>query len=263
VKGQDATRARLASGLAQGALLGFLVVELSLSTLVSYAGDTAVFVPVAAAAGALLALTPARRLLVLANVVLGAAFLLVAFGPVVPWMAEGLPRRDPLRPADAVFVLGSRVQRDGDPTTDALTRLVHGLELVTEKRAPRLILSEQPGMPAYAPIARGLMKRLGLEAELLTVGPALNTRGEAQLVAELFRQRGWHTALIVTSPTHSRRAALAFEGAGLDVVSSPSWETRFDFETLDRPGDRLQAFGNLLHERVGIWWYRRRGFIRG
>jgi uncharacterized SAM-binding protein YcdF (DUF218 family) len=263
VKPEGATRARLVSGLALGALLGFLVVELSLSTLVSYPGDTAIFVPVAAGAGGLLALTRARRLLVAANVALGLCWLLVAFGPVVPWMAEGLPRRDPLRAADAVFVLGSRVQRDGDPTTDALTRLVHALALVGEGRSRNLILSEQPSMPAYAPIARELMKKLGLQAELLTVGPALNTRGEAQLVAELFRQKGWRTVVLVTAPTHSRRAALAFEGAGLDVVSSPSWETRFDLETLDRPGERLQAFGNLLHERVGLWWYRRRGFIRG
>jgi uncharacterized SAM-binding protein YcdF (DUF218 family) len=118
-------------------------------------------------------------------------------------------------------------------------------------------------MAAYAPIARGLMKKLGIRGDLLTVGPALNTRGEAQLVAELHRQNGWRSVLLVTSPLHSRRAALAFESAGLEVISSPSWEPRYDLETLDRPGERLQAFGSLLHERVGLWWYRRRGFIRG
>lgn len=252
----------MAGGAALGALAGFLVMELSLSTLVSYQGDTAVLVPIAALAGALLALTPLRRLLGWACALLGAAWCLVAFGPVVPWMADGLVRRDAIRSADAVFVLGSRLQRDGDPTTDALTRLVHGLTLLAEGRARHLVLSEQPGMQPYAPVARTLLKKLQVEAELLTVGPALNTRGEAQLVAELFRQRGWRTVLLVTAPTHSRRAALSFERAGLEVVSSPSWETRFDLETLDRPGERLQAFGSLLHERVGLAWYRYRGFVR-
>lgn len=254
--------ARAAWGAAMGALLGFLVVELSLSTLVSYQGDTSLLVPTSAVVGALLFQTRLRRLLVAADLALAFGWLLVAFGPVVPLMADGLPRRDLLRPADAVFVLGSRVQKDGDPTTDALARLVHGLGLVADGHAPRLVLSEQPRMAAYAPIARSLMAKLGIRGELLTVGPALNTRGEAQLVSELFRQNGWRTVLLVTSPTHSRRAALAFEGTGLDVVSAPSYETRFDLETLDRPGERLQAFGSLLHERVGLWWYRRRGFIK-
>jgi hypothetical protein len=38
-------------------------------------------------------------------------------------------------------------------------------------------------------------------------------------------------------------------------------ETRFDLETLDRADDRLIAFGSLIHERVGLWVYRRRGWI--
>jgi uncharacterized SAM-binding protein YcdF (DUF218 family) len=81
-------------------------------------------------------------------------------------------------------------------------------------------------------------------------------------VGETFRLRGWRTILLVTSPTHSRRASLAFEREGLDVVSSPSVETRFDLETLDRPGERLTAFGAVTHERLGLVWYRWKGWIR-
>jgi uncharacterized SAM-binding protein YcdF (DUF218 family) len=66
----------------------------------------------------------------------------------------------------------------------------------------------------------------------------------------------------VTSPTHSRRAALALEREGVDVVSSPCRETRFDLETLDRPGERLMAFGSLIHERLGLLYYRWRGWVR-
>ncbi len=94
------------------------------------------------------------------------------------------------------------------------------------------------------------------------MGPVTNTREEAKLVAEMFRLRGWRTLLVVTAPTHSRRASASFEREGLDVVSSPSVETRFDLETLDRPGERLTAFGALTHERLGLLWYRFKGWIR-
>jgi uncharacterized SAM-binding protein YcdF (DUF218 family) len=153
------------------------------------------------------------------------------------------------------------LQRDGEPTTEALSRLLHGVGLVADGHAPRLVLSEQPRMPAYAPVARQWLRTLKVQAELLTVGPVTNSREEARLVGEMFRQRGWRTILAVTSPTHSRRACLALEHEGLDVVSSPSVETRFDLETLDRPGERLMAFGALTHERLGLLWYRFKGWV--
>ena len=92
--------------------------------------------------------------------------------------------------------------------------------------------------------------------------PVTNTRDEAKLVAEMFRLEGWRTVIVVTSPTHSRRASASLEREGLDVVSSPSVETRFDLETLDRPGERLMAFGALTHERLGLLWYRFKGWVR-
>jgi uncharacterized SAM-binding protein YcdF (DUF218 family) len=251
-----------ATGAAVGALLGFLAVELNVAALVSFGGDTAFLVVAGAIAGMLLWPTPLRGLFWAATAAAALAWLLVAFGPVSARLADGLPRRDPLRKGDAVFVLGSRLQRDGEPTTEALSRLLHGVGLVAGGQAPRLILSEQPEMRAYAPVAREWLGQLKVDTELLTVGPVRSTRDEAKLVGEMFRLRGWHTLLVVTSPTHSRRACLALEHEGLDVVSSPSVETRFDLETLDRPGERLMAFGALTHERLGLLWYRFKGWVR-
>jgi uncharacterized SAM-binding protein YcdF (DUF218 family) len=89
-----------------------------------------------------------------------------------------------------------------------------------------------------------------------------STHDEAVLVARLFRERGWRRVLLVTSPTHTRRAAAAFEREGLLVVSSPAIETRFDLERLEHPDERLFAFGSLIHERAGIAVYRYRGWIK-
>jgi hypothetical protein len=45
------------------------------------------------------------------------------------------------------------------------------------------------------------------------------------------------------------------------VISSPCPESRYDLEYLGRVESRLQAFGAVLHERVGLWVYARRGWV--
>jgi uncharacterized SAM-binding protein YcdF (DUF218 family) len=254
--------ARLGVGLAAGALAGLVAVDLNLPSLVSWYGDRSFLVPASAAVGALAWLTPLRRL---AGLVAGLHALLwaaVAFTPLTPWLAEGLVRRDPVAAADAVFVFASRVQEDGDPTSDAMSRLLRGVELVGEGRAPRLLVSELPP-PAgpYLPLARAWVARFAGRGEVLGVGRIVRTHDEAVAVARLCRQRGWTRVLAVTSPTHTARAAAALEKQGLEVIAVPSVETRFDLESLRFPGDRRAAFAAIAHERLGLVVYRRRGWI--
>jgi uncharacterized SAM-binding protein YcdF (DUF218 family) len=189
-------------------------------------------------------------------------WLVVAFTPLTSWLAEGLVRRDPVENADAVFVFSSRIQEDGDPTTNAMSRLLKGVELVATGRAPRLLVSEVPP-PAgrYAPLARAWLDTFARGGELISVGRIVNTRDEAVAVARLCRERGWTRVLAVTSPTHTRRAAAVLEKEGLVVVSVPSVETRFDLERLRWPGDRREAFGSIAHERLGLVVYMRRGWV--
>lgn len=254
--------AAVGTGLGMGALAGLVTVDLGLPSLVSWYGERSTLVPAAAALGAALWLTPLRRLAAAAVGLLALLWAAVAFTPLVPWLAEGLVRRDPVSAADAVFVFGSRVQEDGDPTTDAMSRLLKGVELVADGRAPVLLVSEVPP-PAgpYLPLARAWVARFAGRGEVASVGRIVNTRDEAVAVARLFRARGWRRVLAVTSPTHTRRAAAALEKEGLVVVAVPSVETRFDLERLRRPGDRREAFSAVAHERVGLFVYRRRGFI--
>jgi uncharacterized SAM-binding protein YcdF (DUF218 family) len=250
------------SGLAVGGLVALLVMDLDLTSLVSYWGDRTAFLPLGAALGALVWRTRLRGALVFVSGALAALWLIVAYTPLTRWLAADLARRDTLVEADAVFVFGSRVQADGDPTAQAQSRLLRGVELVAQGRAPRLIVSEIATGARHATLARETLARLGVEGELLVVGPIRNTRDEAVAVAELFRHRGWRRVLSVTSPTHSRRASLALERQGLEVVSVPAVETLFDLESLDRREERLGALGSLLHERVGLVWYRLRGYSR-
>jgi uncharacterized SAM-binding protein YcdF (DUF218 family) len=80
------------------------------------------------------------------------------------------------------------------------------------------------------------------------------------LVRRLARDRHWKRILLVTSPTHSRRALLTFRRAGLDAVSVPCRETRYYLEDPRLPGDRLRAFSDALYEIIGLQVYRLRGW---
>ena len=253
---------RLGAGLTAGSLAGLIVVDLNLPSLVSYFGDRTYLVPVIALLGALLWLTPLRRLIGAAVALLVVLWLVVAFTPLTPWLAQGLVRRDPVEAADAVFVFASRVQEDGDPTSNAMSRLLKGVELVAEGRAARLLVSEgpPPGGP-YAPLARAWLGTFARRGEVVSVGRIRNTHDEAVAVARLCRERSWTRVLAVTSPTHTRRAAAALEKQGLVVLAVPSIETRFDLEDLHWPGDRREAFASIAHERLGLVYYRRKGWI--
>jgi len=254
---------RLAVGLTAGALAGLIAVDLNLPSLVSYFGDRTYLVPAIAVVGALLWLTPLRPLVGAAVVLLVLLWLVVAFTPLVPWLAEGLVRRDPVQDADAVFVFSSRVQEDGDPTSDAMSRLLKGVELVAAGRAERLLVSElAPPGGAYAPLARAWLDEFARRGEVVSVGQIVNTRQEAVAVARVCRERGWTRVLAVTSPSHTRRAAATLESEGLTVIAVPSIETRFDIEDLRWPGDRREAFAAIAHERLGLVYYRRKGWVR-
>jgi len=256
------TWSRAGTGLAVGALAGALAKDLDLLSLASYWNDRAPFVLGAALAGALLWNTRLRWLVGLGAASLLALWTVVAYTSLCPWLAKDLVRRDAPQPADAVFVHGSRVQLDGDLTDEAVSRLLHGLELLQQGKAPRLILSElPPPFPSHTDSARRLMKELAMEQEILSVGETSNTHAEAVAVAALYRERGWNRLLVVTAPLHSRRACASLEHEGVTVVCSPSVERSFDLETLDEPDGRLRAFGSIMHEKVGIWVYGRRGWL--
>lgn len=254
--------ARLGVGLLAGALAGLLAVDLNLPSLVSWLGDRSYLVPASAVVGALVWLTSLRRLASGVVALLALLWAVVAFTPLTAWLAEGLVRRDPVDAADAVFVFSSRLQEDGDPTADAMSRLLRGVELVAEGRAPRLVVSELPP-PAgpYAPLARAWLQAFARRGEVIVVGRILNTHDEAVAVARLFKERGFTRVLAVTSPVHTRRAAATLEKEGLTVLAVPSIEIRFDLERLRWPSDRRLAFAAVAHERIGLLVYRRRGWI--
>jgi uncharacterized SAM-binding protein YcdF (DUF218 family) len=146
-----------------------------------------------------------------------------------------------------------------------MSRMLRGLELIGEGWAPRLILAEHPKpYPLYFDAASRLIASLGLDAEIIIVGPTRDTHDEAVAVGEVVRARSFERIIVVTAPSHSRRASAVLEAEGVTVTSAPSQQIRFDFENLADPfqsDSHLRAFGPLLHEHVGLVYYRLKGWI--
>ncbi|MPY66177.1 YdcF family protein [Deinococcus sp. SDU3-2] len=202
------------------------------------------------------AFTPARRGLRVGSGGLAAVLALCLLTPVLRAPLAGLVlSQSPVR-ADAIVVLGAGVQC-GTGTLDphSLARLVRGLELWRAGYAPRLTVSEPSGLlgPANCPPLSDL-QRAHIRAlypsggpEVLTLRRVTTTRDEAARVRALAHERGWRRVLVVTSPSHSRRATRLVASGGVEAVSVPAGETRFDM-TLPLPFDRLAALRVVLYE---------------
>jgi hypothetical protein len=126
----------------------------------------------------------------LALLVLVAAWL-VACGFLFVW-----PREDSVTRADAVVVLGG----------DADRRIPHGLDLVRDHVASRLLLSSEPGRKWAR--WRRLCGRPRVDC--FPADP-YSTRGEAEAVSRLANRRGLRSVVVVTSRYHVLRSRLLFQ----------------------------------------------------
>ena len=189
----------------------------------------------------------------------GALALLVALCLLTPVLRAPLASltlsQSPV-PADVIVVLGGGVQCGSRSLeSSSLARLMGGLRLWRAGYAPRLTVSEQSGLigpPGCVKMSE--LERAQIAALYPTGGPEVftlrrvtTTRDEAARVRDLARERGWKRVLLVTSPSHSRRTARLFRSYGLNVVSVPTFEPRFD-GALTYPSDRLYALRILAYE---------------
>lgn len=119
---------------------------------------------------------------------------------------------DEVTQADAVLVLAGEKRR-----------LPVGLELVERGVAPMLVISDGFD-PRWTQANR--LCRFGDPAKVVCPRPdPHSTRGEAQMAAELAREHGWGSLVVVSSRFHLFRARTLFErclDAELAFVGSPN-----------------------------------------
>jgi uncharacterized SAM-binding protein YcdF (DUF218 family) len=134
-------------------------------------------------------------------------FLLGAISIVAVLVGIGhwLDVTDPLEKADAIVAISG----------DTGARTETAIALWKQGYAPLLIFSGGSSDPESVASAE-LMKRIavaaGVPADAIAVeGASATTEENAKRVAELMKERGLGSAILVTSPYHQRRAAMLFE----------------------------------------------------
>jgi uncharacterized SAM-binding protein YcdF (DUF218 family) len=110
--------------------------------------------------------------------------------------------------------------------------------------------------------ARIYVVSLGVpEEKIYMICETLNTREEARALDDLMRERGWNSAIIVTSAFHSRRATYTVERAspGRSFYSapvptgSPEWTPRAWWSRRDDVYVTVREFASWANTLAGGW----------
>jgi uncharacterized SAM-binding protein YcdF (DUF218 family) len=195
-------------------------------------------------------------------------FMLVLYTPLVTALAPRFVRADAPDPAaDAIVVFSGTVTSAGRVRDAALERLLSAMQVARERHIGALGLSVVGDeRDARTPTSERDQRELvamglpGLEPRF--VRNVHSTRDEALAFAALARTHRWSHVVAITSPSHTRRACGALEAVGVTVECRPAAAREYDLGRLDRPGNRLHAFQDVLYETAASWLYRFKGWTR-
>jgi uncharacterized SAM-binding protein YcdF (DUF218 family) len=145
--------------------------------------------------------------------------------------------RDEAQRADAIVILGARVEPDGQPGPDLHVRTMHAVSLFQRGLAPFLICTGgyQNDRLSAAAVACDLAISQGIPPEkVLLADGSMTTREDAVRAYDLMVGNNWETAILVSHPLHLERARLLFESVGITAHPSPTstqlgaipWRTR-------------------------------------
>jgi uncharacterized SAM-binding protein YcdF (DUF218 family) len=135
---------------------------------------------------------------------------------------------DELTPADAILVLGRRLEQD-QPTQVFEARLAHAESLWRRGLAPRIFVAG--GTTGNARRSEAEAGRDWLVARGVPVGTLFLEDRSQHTVENLFNVRadlrvaGWQTLLLVSDPLHLARARATAQGLDLDVLCSAAQES--------------------------------------
>ena len=177
-------------------------------------------------------------------------------------------------PADVIVLLGGASRGDthlsslGDLNQQA-DRLVHAVALYKAGKAPLLLVTGGAtlGARSEAKIISDLLEVMGVPRRaILLEEKSRDTHQNALYTTQMLKDLGVRKILLVTSAFHMRRAEALFTASGeLEVIPAPT-----DYQRLVGPviyprwtpsvSDLWQST-YALHEMLGYWVYRYRGWL--
>ncbi len=189
---------------------------------------------------------------------------------------------DPVPEADAILVLSGGIlgripPRPTVEVSDGGDRVIYGAYLYRQHKAPRIICTGNvaTGGVAPRPAAQDMaefLKMLGVGAEaIITETKSENTHEHARNLHPLFQERRIKRVLLVTSAMHMPRSVATFCRLCPEVQFIPAptdfhctqgsptaWYRKLT-GFIPTPS-HLLAFSEVMHEYLGIAWYKLKGW---
>lgn len=141
--------------------------------------------------------------------ILGCVFLFITFINICPLLFYKKPKVKTEGALDAIIILGFPASEDGTPSPIMRERVIKAAELFKNRRAGHIICSGGSVYNKYteAEVMAGYARSLGIpESCMIKEDKSRNTFENIKNSAEIMRNRGWTSAMIVTSPWHLRRS---------------------------------------------------------
>lgn len=146
---------------------------------------------------------------------------------------------------------------------DMMARVVTAVRAQRQLGVPIIVSGGvvYPGRGAEAPVVRRFLIDLGVPAEqILLEERSRDTSDNARFSAEIIRQRGFTSPILLTSAYHMRRSLAAFTRAGVTVTplaanfqASPAKRNWADFLP---EAYSLSTTSKALREYLGSIWYK-------
>ena len=206
--------------------------------------------------------------------------LSILFTPLANWLASFLEVKSKYCKADVIMVLSGSMYPDGSLNSLTNERLMQGINLYRQKRAPKLMFV---GASILAPTksfihatfdpdqTSGLadvddasqMKKTAVqigvpEIDIILDTTSTHTYENIRNAKQLMEQNGFQSCLIVTSGTHGYRVRKVAQELGLNF--SPAFVPNYDHCRIGA-SDRFALFQSTLREFVAIVIYKMRGWV--
>jgi uncharacterized SAM-binding protein YcdF (DUF218 family) len=114
---------------------------------------------------------------------------------------------------DAILVLGTPADSDGNPTPELLDRITEGVREYERGVAPRIVVTGAAAHNRFveADVMARVAEAQGVPISVLFEEPrALDTIQNACYSAHILESHGWHSVEVVSSASHLPRAAMIF-----------------------------------------------------
>lgn len=181
--------------------------------------------------------------------------------PLGGYLAVPLVPKHSTENADAIFVLAAGTTPAKATGFASYQRIRHGIELLKEKRAPRLFIStgysNELGHADYASTA-SFTALFNLEPASLTIlidKSITTTYTEAAYAYKRLSKEGCKKILLVTSGDHLLRSIATFKRAGFEVLAAPAHNKSTVVYANTVGSSQLSSLHTSLHEIVGYCWY--------